>query len=76
MAEPLLEHYHNVVVNVKGNTSDEIYPQIESQIVNRLGVLPGGAPEAFSIASLRQRFQQQFNVEEVEDEKLAIGASM
>ena len=83
MAAPLLDHYHDVVVNVKGNTSDEIYPQIESEIVNRLGVLPGSMPEAFSIASLRQRFQQTATAaaamtfvdanEEVEE--MAVGAS-
>lgn len=82
MAEPLLEHYHDVVVNVKGNTSDEIYPLIESEIVNKLGVLPGDAPDAFSIASMRRRFQQQQQQQqeqryvEEEDEKLAIGASI
>jgi hypothetical protein len=72
MALPLLDHYNDVVVNVKGNTSDEIYPQIESEIVNRLGVLPGNIPEAYSIASLKQRsLQQQYNNEGVEEEKLA-----
>ncbi|KAL0135010.1 adenylate kinase-domain-containing protein [Mucor lusitanicus] len=81
MATPLLDHYHDVVVNVKGNTSDEIYPQIESEIVNRLGVLPGSMPEAFSIASLRQRFQQTATAAAamtfVEDqvEEMAVGAS-
>lgn len=87
MATPLLDHYHDVVVNVKGNTSDEIYPQIESEIVNRLGVLPGNMPEAFSIASLRQRFQQSattaaamtspsFQVDHDEEvEEMAVGAS-
>ncbi|KAK4509497.1 uncharacterized protein ATC70_007849 [Mucor velutinosus] len=83
MATPLLDHYHDVVVNVKGNTSDEIYPQIESEIVNRLGVLPGSMPEAFSIASLRQRFQQTataaamtfVDANEEEVEEMAIGAS-
>ncbi|KAL9542700.1 hypothetical protein MBANPS3_008478 [Mucor bainieri] len=84
MATPLLDHYHDVVVNVKGNTSDEIYPQIESEIVNRLGVLPGSMPEAFSIASLRQRFQQTataaaamtfVDTNEEEVEEMAVGAS-
>ncbi|KAI8986407.1 adenylate kinase-domain-containing protein [Pilobolus umbonatus] len=41
MTEPLLDYYQHLVVNVQGNTSDEIYPQIEREIVNRLGVLPG-----------------------------------
>ncbi|KAI8091156.1 adenylate kinase-domain-containing protein [Gilbertella persicaria] len=40
MAMPLLDHYKDVVVHVKGDTSDEIYPQIEKAIVDRLGVLP------------------------------------
>ncbi|CAO0799791.1 unnamed protein product [Mucor circinelloides] len=84
MATPLLDHYHDVVVNVKGNTSDEIYPQIESEIVNRLGVLPGTMPEAFSIASLRQRFQQTataaaamtfVDTNEEQVEEMAVGAS-
>ncbi|KAL7314320.1 Adenylate kinase 2 [Mucor circinelloides] len=84
MATPLLDHYHDVVVNVKGNTSDEIYPQIESEIVNRLGVLPGTMPEAFSIASLRQRFQQTataaaamtfVDANEEQVEEMAVGAS-
>lgn len=76
MASPLLDHYRNVVVNVRGNTSDEIYPQIESEIVNRLGVLPGNLPEALSISSIRSKFQQQFMEEDMEEEKLAVGASI
>ncbi|CEP14291.1 hypothetical protein [Parasitella parasitica] len=87
MATPLLNHYQHVVVNVKGSTSEEIYPQIESEIVNRLGVLPGDMPEAFSIASLRQRFQHSATAKEAmsssafvddsdeEVEKIAAGAS-
>ncbi|GAA5812207.1 hypothetical protein MFLAVUS_005657 [Mucor flavus] len=76
MASPLLDHYRNVVVNVRGNTSDEIYPQIESEIVNKLGVLPGNLPEALSITSIRSKFQQQFMEEDMEEEKLAVGASI
>lgn len=76
MALPLLDHYQNVVVNVRGNTSDEIYPQIESEIVNRLGVLPGNLPDALSITSLKSRFQQQFIEQDIEQEKLTIGASI
>lgn len=73
MAMPLLDHYSDVVVNVKGNTSDEIYPRIESEIVNRLGVLPGNMPEAYSIASMKQRSvqQQQYNNVEVVEQNLA-----
>ncbi|KAI9341042.1 adenylate kinase-domain-containing protein [Pilaira anomala] len=76
MASPLLDHYQNVVVNVSGSTSDEIYPQIESEIVNRLGVLPGNLPAALSIAAIKTRYQQQQFTEEVEEEKLTAGASV
>lgn len=76
MAMPLLDHYQHVVVNVQGNTSDEIYPQIESEIVNRLGVLPGSIQDSFSIASMRQRFQQSASFVETEEEKMAAGASI
>lgn len=41
MVAPLLDHYSHIAVTVRGNTSDEIYPQIEREIVNRLGILPG-----------------------------------
>ncbi|KAI8639223.1 adenylate kinase-domain-containing protein [Parasitella parasitica] len=85
MASPLLDHYQHIVVNVRGKTSDEIYPQIESEIVNRLGVLPGNMPEAYSIASLRQRFQQLstaamptasfINESDEEAQEMAAGAS-
>ena len=40
MARPLLEHYQDIVINVKGNTGDGIHPQTEKEIENRLGVLP------------------------------------
>jgi adenylate kinase len=76
MAMPLLDHYQHVVVNVQGNTSDEIYPQIESEIVNRLGALPGNMQDSFSIASMRQRFQQSASFVEVEEERMAAGASI
>lgn len=76
MASPLLDHYQNVVVNVSGSTSDEIYPQIESEIVNRLGVLPGNLPAALSIAAIKTRYQQQQFTEEAEEEKLTAGASV
>ncbi|KAI8880616.1 adenylate kinase [Backusella circina FSU 941] len=74
MAAPLLDHYHQVVVNVHGNTSDEIYPKIEREIVNRLGVLPGDFPELLSVASIRQKMQQQEASFE-EEQKVAAGAS-
>lgn len=41
MVKPLLDHYADISVTVQGNASDEIYPQIEREIVNRLGHLPG-----------------------------------
>jgi adenylate kinase len=40
MVRPLLEHYQDIVMNVKGNTGDGIHPQTEKEIENRLGVLP------------------------------------
>lgn len=65
MAEPLLEHYQDIVVHCKGDTSDEIYPQIEREIVNRFNVLPNYAPDNYSVASLRQQ----------EEEKIVASAS-
>ncbi|KAI8143171.1 adenylate kinase-domain-containing protein [Fennellomyces sp. T-0311] len=41
MCAPILDHYSPIAVTLRGNTSDEIYPQIEREIVNRLGILPG-----------------------------------
>ena len=41
MCAPILDHYSHLAVTLRGNTSDEIYPQIEREIVNRLGLLPG-----------------------------------
>jgi len=61
MTEPLLEHYRHQLVNVKGNTSDEIYPQIEREIVNRLGVLPGTLSDSHSITTLKPRIQPAYN---------------
>ncbi|KAI8063287.1 adenylate kinase-domain-containing protein [Gongronella butleri] len=54
MVAPLLDYYSDIAVTVKGNTSDEIYPQIEREIVNRLGVLPGVGtlPAAADLGSL------------------------
>ncbi|CAM0136154.1 Adenylate kinase 2 [Umbelopsis sp. WA50703] len=40
MTKPLLEHYKDILVTLHGNTSDEIYPQIERELVNRFGMLP------------------------------------
>ncbi|CDS06843.1 hypothetical protein LRAMOSA09368 [Lichtheimia ramosa] len=44
MAAPLLDHYSDIAKTISGRTSDEIYPQIEREIVNRLGVVPGSLP--------------------------------
>lgn len=70
MAMPLLEHYQDIVVNCKGNTSDEIYPQIEKEIVNRFGILPNYVPESYSIASFKKQVEEQ-----QEDEKIAASAA-
>jgi hypothetical protein len=40
LTAPLLEHYKDIMITLTGNTSDEIYPQIEREIVNRFGMLP------------------------------------
>ncbi|KAI9287778.1 adenylate kinase-domain-containing protein [Umbelopsis sp. AD052] len=40
LTAPLLKHYENVMITLKGNTSDEIYPQIERELVNRFGMMP------------------------------------
>ncbi|KAI8366169.1 adenylate kinase-domain-containing protein [Blakeslea trispora] len=55
MAMPLLDHYQAITVDVEGETSDAIYPQIEKAIVDQLGVLPGTMPEIMSISSLKQQ---------------------
>lgn len=59
LTAPLLEHYKNIMVTLKGNTSDEIYPQIERELVNRFGMLPRRL-EASSPASTKpaRRFRQ------------------
>jgi adenylate kinase len=67
MADPLLNHYSKVAITVQGNTSDEIYPQIEREIVNRLGLLPGAHTTttattigtAAAVAKYHQRNRQQ-----------------
>ncbi|KAI9314754.1 adenylate kinase-domain-containing protein [Dichotomocladium elegans] len=46
MAAPLLDHYSAIAVTLRGRTSNEIYPQIEREIVNRLGILPAADPAA------------------------------
>ncbi|CAG8520421.1 3855_t:CDS:2 [Acaulospora colombiana] len=40
LTEPLLEYYskRNILVTFVGSTSDEIYPQIESELLRRFGV--------------------------------------
>ncbi|KAI9254875.1 hypothetical protein BY458DRAFT_442487, partial [Sporodiniella umbellata] len=59
MAQPLLDYYEDLVVNVKGDTSDEIYPQIEKEIVNRLGMLPGHVPESVTLSALKKECQEE-----------------
>ena len=62
---PILDHYSHLAVTLRGNTSDEIYPQIEREIVNRLGLLPGAlsVPSSTSMTaaavSRHKREQQQ-----------------
>ncbi|KAI7857012.1 adenylate kinase-domain-containing protein [Circinella umbellata] len=53
MCAPILDHYSHLAVTLRGNTSDEIYPQIEREIVNRLGLLPGAlsVPSSTSVAT-------------------------
>ncbi|KAI8988411.1 adenylate kinase-domain-containing protein [Mycotypha africana] len=81
MAAPLLDHYQDIVVHVEGSTSDEIYPKIEKEIVNRLGVLPAiMVPDAsnYSIASIRQQlsFDRQDEATEAEEHRaVAVGAN-
>ena len=42
LTDPLLEYYgkRNLLVNFAGRTSDEIYPQIESELISRFKVNP------------------------------------
>ncbi|RIA88307.1 adenylate kinase-domain-containing protein [Glomus cerebriforme] len=42
LTEPLLEYYdkQNILINCTGRTSDEIYPQIESELIARFKVIP------------------------------------
>ncbi|KAI7873285.1 adenylate kinase-domain-containing protein [Mucor mucedo] len=82
MALPLLDHYQNVVVNVRGNTSDEIYPQIEKEIVNRLGALPGAHLTHTNHLSIKHnnnnnnKYGQQPYLDDIVQEKVAAGASI
>ncbi|KAG2194722.1 hypothetical protein INT47_012093 [Mucor saturninus] len=81
MALPLLDHYQNVVVNVRGNTSDEIYPQIEKEIVNRLGALPGAHLTHTNHLSIKpnnnnNKYGQQQYLDDIVQEKVAAGASI
>lgn len=71
MATPLLDHYNDIVVNCKGDTSDEIYPQIEKEIVNRFGILPNYAPQNYSIASLKKLQMEEHH----QEEKMSASAS-
>jgi hypothetical protein len=40
LTEPLLEYYEkqNILITFAGRTSDEIYPQIESELISRFKV--------------------------------------
>ena len=40
LTEPLLEYYNkrNILITCAGRTSDEIYPQIESELITRFGI--------------------------------------
>ncbi|GBB94332.1 hypothetical protein RclHR1_23350001 [Rhizophagus clarus] len=42
LTEPLLEYYdkQNILINCSGRTSDEIYPQIESELISRFNIIP------------------------------------
>ncbi|GAB5589325.1 hypothetical protein Unana1_04225 [Umbelopsis nana] len=53
--KPLLEHYKDILVTLKGNTSDEIYPQIERELVNRFGMLPRRLEIKTTTSSLKPR---------------------
>jgi hypothetical protein len=55
MTKPLLEHYKDILVTLKGNTSDEIYPQIERELVNRFGMLPRRLEIKTTTSSLKPR---------------------
>jgi hypothetical protein len=42
LTEPLLEYYdkRNILITCSGRTSDEIYPQIETELTSRFNVMP------------------------------------
>ncbi|ORX52731.1 adenylate kinase [Hesseltinella vesiculosa] len=80
MVTPLLDYYRDIAITIKGNTSDEIYPKIEREIVNRLGLLPGtGTPmptvdlSAFSAAAVAKTnaSRQRAAMASVEEERIA-----
>ncbi|KAI9009942.1 adenylate kinase-domain-containing protein [Phycomyces nitens] len=79
MTMPLLDHYSPIVATLRGNTSDEIYPQIEREIVNRLGVLPNRLvtpPVSVSkvVSTLQQRRTQEVLLNG-ESEAVSVGAA-
>ncbi|KAI8085186.1 adenylate kinase-domain-containing protein [Halteromyces radiatus] len=89
MADPLLNHYHSIAVTVRGNTSDEIYPQIEREIVNRLGLLPGSTTTTSSstcmpgasmkaanvVAKYHQRRRQQYSAQNSTGQERVVGVA-
>ncbi|KAL0079019.1 adenylate kinase-domain-containing protein [Phycomyces blakesleeanus] len=80
MTMPLLEHYSPIVATLRGNTSDEIYPQIEREIVNRLGVLPNRLvtpPVSVSkvVSTLQQQRRTQGGILNNETEAVSVGAA-
>ncbi|CAO3676269.1 unnamed protein product [Umbelopsis vinacea] len=68
LTAPLLDHYKDVMVTLKGNTSDEIYPQIERELVNRFGMLPHRLEiKAASVPKTRANFRKTTRAPEVVD---------
>lgn len=78
MVKPLLDHYADISVTVQGNTSDEIYPQIEREIVNRLGHLPGAlsVPSSTIVATAAvSRYKRQLMDSRTEQKPFAAAAA-
>lgn len=68
LTAPLLDHYKDVMVTLKGNTSDEIYPQIERELVNRFGMLPHRLEiKAASVPKSRANFRKTTRAPQVVD---------
>lgn len=78
MVKPLLDHYADISVTVQGNTSDEIYPQIEREIVNRLGHLPGAlsVPSSTIVATAAvSRYKRQLMDSQTQQKPFAAAAA-